>query len=128
MDTPAAETAPKLLLPPPPQAAARIGSGELAQALGPIAAGERPAETAIRETVEAAGGALLFQMRLDGDEAARWVAAAAFGEDGAREIAIIDLPCGGGSVSVTPAADSTLPIAAIAPAYAGLAECWRKAA
>ena len=87
-------------------------------------------ETAIRETVDAVGGVLLFQIKLHEDEADHWTAAVAVGEPGALEIVIIDLPCGaeGGDVSVSPAASSTLPIASIASAYAGLAECWSRAA
>lgn len=87
-------------------------------------------ETAIRETVDAIGGVLLFQMRVGNGETGRWTAAVAMGEPGALEIVIIDLPCDGdsGDVNVSPAAESDLPIAAIASAYAGLAECWPHAA
>lgn len=87
-------------------------------------------ETAIRETVEAVGGVLLFQMKLQDAETEHWTAAVAVGEPGAVEVVIIDLPCGleGGSVNVSPVSESPLPIASIASAYAGLAECWSKAA
>jgi len=87
-------------------------------------------ETAIRETVEAVGGVLLFQMKVQDADTERWAAAVAIGEPGAVEVVIIDLPCGvnGGSVNVRPASDSKLPIASIASAYAGLAECLSKAA
>lgn len=87
-------------------------------------------ETTIRETVAAVGGVLLFQMKLEEDGGDHWTAAVAVGEPGSLEIIIIDLPCGadGADVSVRPAADSALPIASIASAYAGLAECWSKAA
>ena len=87
-------------------------------------------ETTIRETVAAIGGVLLFQMKLQEEDGDHWTAAVAVGEPGSLEIIIIDLPCGadGADVSVRPVAESALPIAAIAPAYAGLAECWPKAA
>ena len=87
-------------------------------------------ETAIRETVEAVGGVLLFQMKLQDAEIERWAAAVAVGKPGAIEIVILDLPCGqeGGNVRVCPVSDCTLPIASIASAYAGLAETWGKAA
>lgn len=101
---------------------------ELELALSQRHISEQQFEMTIRETVEAVGGALLFQMKLDEEETSRWVAAVAIGAEGTREIAIIELPCDGGSVTVSAAAQSELPIAAIAPAYAGLAECWSKAA
>lgn len=87
-------------------------------------------ETAIRETVTAVGGSLLFQMKLQEGETCRWAAAIAIEEEGKLEIVIVDLPCGAdsGNVSVSPAAESELPIAALATAYASLAECWAKAA
>lgn len=93
----------------------------------PDEAGDR-FETAIRETVDAIGGVLLFQQRLGEGASARWAAAVAMGEPGALEIVIIELPDDGDAVRVSPASESTLPIASIASAYAGLAECWRSAA
>ena len=89
---------------------------------------EEQFDLAIAETVKAVGGALLFQMKLDEGETSRCVAAVAIGAGETREIVIIDLPCDGGSVSVHSAEESALPIAAIASAYAGLAECWSLAA
>ena len=85
-------------------------------------------ETAIAETVNTVGGVVLFQMTLDEGEASHRVAAISIGAGEEREIVILDLPAEGGSVSVQPAAQSELPIASIAAAYAGLAECWPLAA
>lgn len=87
-------------------------------------------ETAIRETADAVGGTLLFKMKLEEGGSCRWNAAVAIEQDGTMEIVIIDLPCGAesGNVSVSPAAESDLPIAHIATAYANLAQCWGKAA
>lgn len=87
-------------------------------------------ETTIRETVEAVGGVLLFQMKLQEAESCHWAAAVAIEGDGKREVVIIDVPCDldSGDVDVRPAAQSGLPIAAIATAYADLADCWHKAA
>lgn len=87
-------------------------------------------ELAIRETAEAVGGTLLFKMKLEEGDSCRWTAAVAIENDDGLEIVIIDLPCGAesGNASVSPAAQSDLPIAHIATAYANLAECWGKAA
>ena len=87
-------------------------------------------ETTIRETVEAVGGVLLFQMKLEEAERSHWPAAVAIEGDDSVEVMIIEVPCDtdGGDVDVRPAAQSDLPIAGIATAYAGLAECWKRAA
>lgn len=129
MPTPAHETVPPALSPPPPAPpTASLESVEMELSLGQREIDDLHFEAAIRETAEAVGGVLLFQMRIEDGAASRWVAAVAIGEDDTREIAVIDLPCGGGSVSVVPASESKLPIASIASAYAGLADCWGKAA
>jgi hypothetical protein len=85
-------------------------------------------DTAIAETVNTVGGVLLFQMTLDEGETSHRVAAISIGSGEEREIVIVDLPADGGEVSVQPATESELPIASIAAAYAGLAECWPIAA
>lgn len=125
---PPATTAPAPLKPPAPLFAAALEAVELELTLGLKEAEEDELEAVIRDTVESVGGVLLFQMKLGEAGTGRQVAAVAFGEAGQREIAVIDLPCAGGRATVSPAAGSDLPIAAIASAYAGLAECWTKAA
>lgn len=128
MHIPAPETTPPPLQPPPPlSATASLEAVELELSLGQKEIGDEQYETTIRETVEAVGGVLLFQMKIEEDEAGRWVAAVAFEGAEAREIAIIDLPCNGEGASVSPVSQSDLPIATIASAYAGLAECWTTA-
>ncbi|MEO3386079.1 hypothetical protein [Mesorhizobium sp. CAU 1741] len=96
----------------------------------PVQSTDDEFETAIRETVNAVGGTLLFKMKLEDGDSCRWTAAVAIEDGGKLEVVIIDLPCGAdsGNVSVSPAAQSDLPIAHIATAYASLAECWSKAA
>ena len=128
MNTPAEEISPPALQPPAPPFTAALEAVELELTLGMKEIGDEELEAAIRETVESVGGVLLFQLKLGEAEAAHWLAAVAFGEDEAREIAVIDLPCAGGRATVSPAAQSELPIASIASAYAGLADCWVKAA
>lgn len=83
-------------------------------------------ESTVRELAEALGGAMLFHLGLGAESERQCVAAVALGETPRREIAIVDLKAGG--ASVRPASESDLPVAAIAQAYAGLADCWGKAA
>lgn len=128
MSNPSAQPSPPALKPPAPPFSAALEAVELELTLGSRENGAEQLEAVIRETVESIGGVLLFQMKLGEDEAGRWMAAVAFDEAGGREIAVIDVPCAGGRATVSPAAESELPIAAIASAYAGLAECWAKAA
>lgn len=85
-------------------------------------------ETTVRELAESIGGAMLFHLGLGAESERRCVAAVALGETTRREIAIVDLPATGSGASVKPASESDLPVAAIAQAYAGLADCWGKAA
>ena len=128
MSTASAQTPPPALKPPAPPFTAALEAVELELTLGMKESADEQLEAVIRETVESVGGVLLFQMKLGEAEAGRVVAAVAFGEAETREIVVIDLPCAGGRATVSPAAESDLPIAAIASAYAGLAECWAKAA
>ena len=123
-----ADAAPPALKPPAPLFSAALEAVELELTLGTKESRSRQFEAVVRETIESVGGVLLFHLKLGEAGAERWMAAVAFdGADG-REIAVIDLPCAGGRATVSPAAQSELPIAAIASAYAGLAECWSKAA
>lgn len=128
MAIPSAERQPPLLSPPAPLFEAALEAVELELALGQNGHDDASLEAAIREKVESVGGVLLFQMKLGEAEQARRVAAVAFATAGGREIAVIDLPCDGGGITVCPAAQSDLPIASIAAAYAGLADCWTNAA
>ena len=134
MDSPApnaiaaAETPPPLKPPAPPTLATSLEAVELELSLGQRDMNDEAFETVVRETVESFGAVLLFNMKLQDEDGGRWAAAIALGEGAAREIAILELPCNGGSASVRAASDSELPIASIASAYASLAECWGKAA
>lgn len=128
MSTSSAGAMPPALKPPAPLFTAALEAVELELTLGSRESDSQHFEAVIREIVESVGGVLLFQMKLGEEDAARWVAAVAFDGAEEREIAVIDLPCAGGRATVSPAAQSELPIAAIASAYAGLAECWSKAA
>lgn len=114
--------------PSPAQPAPSMDAAELELALAQRAIAGDGFEAAVREAVEAVGGVMLFHIRLDDGDDTRQVAAAAIGDAMLREIVIVDLPGGGGPVTVSQASDSALPIAAIAPAYAGLAACWPRAA
>lgn len=129
MTMPAADMALPPLKPPAPQPPlASLEAVELELSLGHKELGDEQFEAVVRETVETIGGVLLFRMELAADSASRWVAAVAFGEADDRDIAIIDLPRDGSRPRVLPASDCPLPVARIAQAYAGLAECWGKAA
>ena len=116
------------LPPPPPPFEAALEAVELELALGQQENDERQSATFIGETVASVGGVLLFQMKVGDADEAHWLAAVAFEAGGKREIAVIDLPCKGGAATVNPASQSDLPVASIAAAYAGLAECWTRAA
>lgn len=129
MNMSVAETTPPPLQPPaPPAVIASLEAVEIELELGRKEIGEEQYETTIRETVEAVGGVLLFQMKIEKEGVGHWVAAIALESAEGREIAIIDLPCSGESASVIPASESDLPIARIAAAYASLADCWATAA
>lgn len=70
--------------------------------------------------LETVKGTLLFQMQIGADAASRKVAAVSVGHGEAREFALIILPNGSDSVRVERADESSDPLAAIAPSYAGL--------
>ena len=70
--------------------------------------------------LEQVRGTLLFQMRIDTLPASRRVAAISVGCGKAREFALVILADGAEFVSVELADESTDPLAAIAPAYAGM--------
>lgn len=84
-------------------------------------------DAAVQEALEAAGAVLLFQMRMAQDENTRWVAAVATGDGDETRISIVTLR-NDGETLVEPVEQSNSPIAAIAPAYAGLAIRWSHAA
>jgi len=128
MTMPAVMAPPPLKPPAPQPQIASLEAVELELSLGHRELGDAQFETVVRETVETIGGVVLFRMELATDSASRWVAAVAFGEADDRDIAIIDLPRDGSRPRVLPATDCALPVARIAQAYAGLADCWGKAA
>lgn len=129
VDEPVVEETPPPLKPPaPPTLATSLEAVELELSLEQRNLSDEEFEAALRETVKSFGAVLLFNMKLQDEEGGRWAAAIALDDGEAREIAILELPCNGGSASVRPASESEQPIAAIASAYAGLAECWGKAA
>lgn len=113
------------LLPPPAPADPTSRFEEMLHAR--LLSGERFEET-VRELAESLGGAMLFHVGLCNDDGGQGVAAVALGQSEQCEIVIVDLPDVGGGARVKPASESDLPVAAIARAYAGLAECWGRAA
>lgn len=128
MDTPVAEHE-TAVSPTPESTPENAAPAAEAEAVSePLNAAQDQFETAVAETVNTVGGVLLFRMTLDEGETSHRVAAISIGAGEEREIVIVDLPADGGGVSVRPAAESDLPIASIASAYAGLAECWPIAA
>lgn len=128
MDMPTHDAAASAMQNLPIPSAASLEAVELELALAQREMDGESFEQVVREAVEAVGGVLLFKLRLGDAEAGRWVAAAALGEAAEREIVIVELAGEGAPVAVSLASESALPIAAIAPAYAGLAACWPKAA
>jgi hypothetical protein len=82
----------------------------------------------LRKGVEAVGGYVLFDLTIGEDAEARWTAAIAFEGDDGRRLAILAIEPASGEMSLEPAEESDLPIAAIASSYAGLAEQWGRAA
>lgn len=124
--TPAEAMAPaQKLLPPPSPASETV---RFATMLCDREVSAEQFEATVRELAESLGGALLFHLGIGKESERQCVAAVALGETAKREIAIVDLPATGSGASVTPATQSDLPVAAIAQAYAGLADCWGKAA
>lgn len=112
------------LKPPPPIFEAALEAVELELALAKRDTKIDLCEEIIRETVESVGGILMFQMKLGEGTDTRWLGAVAFNDGERTEYAVINVPSNGSAISVTPAAQSDLPIASIAAAYAGLALCW----
>ena len=96
----------------------------------PVAAPELPAmqapfePDAVKEqlpaAIEAAGGAVLFQLTPPEDENVSWVAAVSFGSGEARRLAIVSVAAEDGVARVEPAEESHLPVARIVESYAGL--------
>ncbi len=128
MTAPSESGNPPALKPPAPLFATALEAVELELTLGSKENDAEQLESVVRETVESLGGVLLFHMKLRENDGDHLMAAVAFETAEDREIVVIDLPCSGGRATVSPASQSELPIASIASAYAGLAECWSKAA
>jgi hypothetical protein len=122
--TAAPETPAQMLLPPPAPASQTL---QFATMLGDRDVSVDRFEATVREVAESLGGALLFHLGIGNAGERQCVAAVVLGNQAPREIAIVDLPAKG-SASVKTASESDLPVAAIAQAYAGLADCWGKAA
>lgn len=85
-------------------------------------------EGAVRRALASAGGTLLFHMRLNGMHGCDWLAAIAIGQGEDRRYALVVQPAGGGPLRVEDADTSTIPLARITPAYAGLMEKFSTAA
>jgi hypothetical protein len=109
------------------QQAASLEAVELELALNLRDVSDDALDAAVQEALEAAGAVLLFQMRMAQDENTRWVAAVATGNADDTRISIVTLR-NDGETLVEPVEQSNSPIAAIAPAYAGLAIRWSHAA
>lgn len=103
---------------------------KLRDALGPLVAetqGDK-VQTALRQGLEAAGFCVLFDIAHGETDRLIWSAALAFDREEGREIAVVALERASGEISLEPADKSTLPIAAIARSYAGLADMWGREA
>lgn len=77
-------------------------------------------EGTVRRALAAAGGTLLFHMRMDGMAGCDWVAAVSVAQGEERRYALVVQPVGGGPLYVEDADTSDIPVARITPAYAGL--------
>lgn len=106
---------------------ASLEAVELELALNLRDVSDEALDAAVQQALDAAGAVLLFQMRLAQDEDTRWVAAVATGDADDTRISIVTLKRNGETL-VEPVEQSNSPIAAIAPAYAGLAIRWSHAA
>ena len=84
-------------------------------------------EESIRTALQAIGGEILFQMRLENEDCQR-VAAVRIGSDGERQFALVIMPPDGGLMRVEPVAQSSNPLAPITESYAGLMDVFRAAA
>ena len=84
-------------------------------------------EESIRTALQAIGGEILFQMRLENEDCQR-VAAVRIGNDDERQFALVIMPPDGGLMRVEPVAQSSNPIAQITESYAGLMDVFRAAA
>lgn len=93
---------------------------------------EAPADTddfedMVLKALDAVGGKLLFQMRLDNGDDCQHVAAITLGEDGARRVALVILNAEG-AMRLEPVETSDNPIAGLARSYVSLAEAYQTAA
>jgi hypothetical protein len=84
-------------------------------------------EESIRTALQAIGGEILFQMRLENEDCQR-VAAVRIGNEGERQFALVIMPPDGGLMRVEPVEQSSNPIAKITESYAGLMDVFRAAA
>ncbi len=117
----AATAADAALIAVPPFARVEQALGDLKEQIGTDAF-----DDLVCSGIEAAGGVVLFRMKLGEGDASRFSAAIALEGDEAREIAILTIDAG--DMRLEPAAASEQPIAALASSYAGLAEHWSRAA
>lgn len=75
-------------------------------------------EGAVMRALERIGGKMLFRMRMNGLEGCDWIAAVCLDGGGERKVALVAQPTDGGPLRVEDAAESGLPVAGIARAYA----------
>ena len=85
-------------------------------------------EESIRTALQATGGEILFQMRLENEDCQRVAAVRIGADDGERQFALVIMPPDGGLMRVEPVAQSSNPVAQITESYAGLMDVFRAAA
>lgn len=83
---------------------------------------EQDFEESLRAVLAAAGGVLLFHMRIDNDAEHQHVAAVSVGEAEERRFFLVIKPVDGGELRVEPVESSDNPLAGITAAYAGLVD------
>ncbi|TWG90645.1 hypothetical protein L598_006700000020 [Mesorhizobium sp. J18] len=77
-------------------------------------------EGSVRKALEHIGGTLLFHMRMNGMADCDWVAAVSLESPEERTLALVVQPTDGGPLRVEDVETSSIPVARIASAYAGL--------
>jgi hypothetical protein len=111
-----------------PKAEASNASTEFEAALQSQEIVAQDFENSLQAALAATGGALLFQMHIDNENAREHVAAISVGTAEERRLFLVILPADGGKLKVEAVETSDNPLARIAPAFAGLVDVFGIAA